>query len=310
MTEATIESPRSSRAPAASKPSRSVNGVPLRWTPGPDERRLPYEEFIPRNSCQVAARIHGFSCLREHWHERQDVFVGSDQFLYWDPAHDPETNPENPPAVPDVYVTFDVADRDRYSYVAWEEGKPPDFVLEVTSPSSRKQDAEEKPGLYAKIGVPEFFIYDPGYEDDAALTSIDPKFDGFEPTLAGFELRGGRGGEYRPLPKERLPIGVVGIRSKVLGLWLCIKRPRWELMDDWLRWYDPATGKFLPTYSELADEFQPTYHELGGVFLPTYRELADVRDRLAAVQEAEARAAASEARVAELEALIEKMRRG
>ena len=97
----------------------------------------------------------------------------------------------------------------------------------------------------------------------------------------------------------RLPIGVVGIRTKVLGLWLCIKRPRWELMDGWLRWYDPAAGKFLPTYSEL-----------GGVFLPTYRELADVRDRLAAVQEAEARAAASEARVAELEALIEKMRRG
>ena len=277
MTEAMFDSFCSSRAPAAGVPLRAVNGAPLRWTPGPDERRLPSceDEPVPQNTRQAVAIKDGFSCLSRRWRERPDVFVGTDQFLYWDPTYDPRTNPKNPPPAPDVYVAFDVANRHRNSYVVWEEGKPPDFVLEVVSPSSRKRDAKEKPDIYADIGVPELFLYDPGDED--------------EPALSGFELLGGRGGRYRPLPRERLPGGVVGVRSKVLGLCLCVKRSGPKPLDGSLRWYDPAVGGFLPTDHQLED---------------ANHRLADAK------REAEARANASAARVAELEALIEKMRRG
>ena len=186
-------------------------------------------------------------------------------------------------------MAFDVVNRHRNSYVMWEEGKPPDFVLEVVSPSSRGRDTREKPGIYAKIGVPEFFLYDP--EDES-----EPTLSGLGPALSGFELHGGTGGEYRPLPKERLPCGVVGVRSKVLGLCLCVTPTGPEPLDDALRWYDPATDEFLPTRHELADKKQ---------------RLADAKRQAEASAEAAiARAKASAARVAELEALLEKMRRG
>ena len=286
MTKAMLDSSRSSRAPAAGVPSRAVNGAPLRWTPGPDERRLPSseseEDHVPWNTHQLVAIVDSFHCLSGHWRSRRDVFVGSDQFLYWDPDYHPRTNTENPPAAPDVYVAFDVANRHRSSYVVWEEGKPPDFVLEIVSPSSRRRDVKEKPGIYAKIGVPEFFLYDPGDDDEQPLPHVPP-------ALAGFELRGGRGGEYRPLLEEELPSGVVGIRSKVLGLCLCISRTGPEPLDGSLRWYDPAAGEFLRNYHQTTDD---------------NHRLADAR------REAEARAEASAARVAELEALVEQMRRG
>ena len=274
MTEPMPNPFRRSDSPASAyAPTRTVSGVPLRWTPGPDELRLPSceDEHVPQNTRQLVVLVDGFDTLQRHWRGRPDVFVGSDQFVYWDPAYDRRTNPANPPVAPDVYVAFGVANRHRSSYVVWEEGKPPDFVLEVASPSSRERDAEEKLDIYAKMGVPEFFLYDPEGERG--------------PELSGFELRGGA---YWALPDEILPDGSAGVCSKVLGLCLCIGPPGPEPLDSSLYWYDPAVGEFLATRNELADD---------------NRRLADEK------RDAEARAAASEARVAELTALIEKMRR-
>ena len=172
---------------------------------------------------KAAAIVECYASLELHWHGRQDVFVSTDQFLYWDRSYDPETDSANPPPAPDVYVVFGVANRLRDSYVAWEEGKPPDFVLEVVAPWSRRQDERELPPLYAKIGVPEFFIHDP----DGKL----------EPPLAGFELQGGA---YQPLPTEPLAQGVEGIRSKMLGLCLYIRPPNPDrLTESSLGWHDP-----------------------------------------------------------------------
>ena len=265
------EAPKPSRPPGA--PEHAANGAPLRWTPGPDELRLPSsdDEPVPWDTRQAVAIVDCFDCLQRHWRGRLDVFVGLDQFVYWDPAYKPGTKGGNPPVAPDVYVAFAVANRHRNSYVVWEEGKPPDFVLEVASDSSRTKDEKEKPGIYAKIGVPEFFLYDPEGK--------------LYPALSGFELCGG---EYLPLPEEALAKGVVGVYSKALELSLCVRPPGPEPLDGSLCWYDPAAGRFLPTRLELADD---------------RRRLADDK------RNAEARARAAEARAAELEAQIEKMRR-
>ena len=284
MTEAMPAPFRSPRAPAAGALPGAANGAALRWTPGPDELRLPSceDEPVPQNTRHAVALEESFGSLRLHWRGRRDVFVGSDQFLYWDPAYSARKTGMNSPAAPDVYVAFGVANRHRNSYVVWEEGKPPDFVLEVVSPSSRREDEEDKPSKYAKIGVPELFLYHPEGK--------------IEPALSGFELCGGRGGEYQPLPEEDLPGGVVGVRSKMLGLCLCVKLSGPEPLDVSLRWYDPATGGFLPTRHELAED---------------NHRLADTKRQAEARAEAsDAKAEASAARVAELEALVEKMRRG
>ena len=291
MTEAMPAAFRSPRAPAAGALPGAANGAALRWTPGPDELRLPSceDEPVPQNTRHAVAIEESFGSLRLHWRGRRDVFVGSDQFLYWDPAYPARKTGMNSPAAPDVYVAFGVANRHRDSYVVWEEGKPPDFVLEVVSPSSRRDDEEDKPSKYAKIGVPELFLYHPE--------------GGIEPALSGFELCGGRGGEYQPLPEKDLPGGVVGVRSKMLGLCLCVKPSGPEPLDDSLRWYDPATGGFLPTRHELADD----NHRLAD---DNHRLVSDNHRLADDKRQAEARAEASEARVSALEALIEKTRRG
>ena len=96
-----------------------ANAAPLRWTPGPDELRLPSEgdEPTPKTSRQSLAIAECAESLRLHWFGRQDVFVGSDQFLYWDRGYDPEADSANPPPSPHVYGAFGVANRLRESYV-------------------------------------------------------------------------------------------------------------------------------------------------------------------------------------------------
>ena len=49
----------------------------------------------------------------------------------------------------------------RSSYFVWEEGKPPDWVLEVASPSTQKKDLDDKRRKYAEMGVPEYWLFDP-----------------------------------------------------------------------------------------------------------------------------------------------------
>ena len=216
---------------AASASARVANGQALRWTPGPDELRLPSceEEPVSQNSRQAVVLEESAGSLRLHWRGRRDVFVGADQFIYW--------NREKPPASPDVFVAFGVAKRHRNSYVVWEEGKPPDFVLEVVSPSSRDQDERVKPNIYAQMGVQEYFWYDP--------------LGKLEPPLAGFELHDGG---YTPLAEQMLPGGVAGVRSAVLGLSVCIKPTGADPMDVCLCWYDPAAGEFLPARHEWAED--------------------------------------------------------
>ena len=239
MTEAMRTPSRSADSPAAcARRPGGVDRAPLRWTPGPDELRLPSDddEPTPKTTRQSVTIFYCFDCLRSHWRGQRDVFVGADQFIHRVPDYDPKTNPDKPPIAPDVYVAFGVANRHRGSYVPWEEGKAPDFVMEVAAPWSREQDAEEKPGIYAEMGVPEFFLYDP---DDC-----------LDPPLSGFELCDGK---YKPLPKEQLREGIVGVRSKVLELCLCLVPLGPEPMDVTLRLYDPATDELMPTNLELAE---------------------------------------------------------
>ena len=285
MTRATYKQfpPTDLLRPAAAP--QPINDRTLRWTPGPDELRLPCDdEPVPKTTRHVVARIEGFGGLRVRWHGRLDVFVGSDQFVYWDRAYDPETESGNPPLSPDVYVAFGVANRHRESYVVWEEGKPPDFVLEIALLSSRQRDEDEKRDAYAKMGVPECFLYDP----EGRL----------KPQLSGFELCEG---EYRQLPEETFAEGVVGVRSKVLGLCLCLREPPTP-MDVDLGWYDPATSEFMPTRCEIEAERQAKAEAAAAQAKAVAAE--------ARLKASKAKAEAAEAKVAELEALIEKMRRG
>ena len=154
---------------------------------------------------------------------RCPAYVSGNMFLYYEEG--------NPRAVvaPDVFVALGVLDRDRDTYLLWEESKGPDFVVEVTSRSTRREDQRRKREVYARLGVSEYFLY-------------DPRAEYLNPPLRGFRLRGGA---YHPLLARRSPEGPLALRSEVLGLELRDSRE-----EQLLRLYDPETGHVFLTHHE------------------------------------------------------------
>ena len=128
---------------------------------------------------------------------------------------------------PDLLVAFGVdpeAYRRSNAYVISEQGKPPDFVLEIVSPSSGRTDRVEKRVDYAALGIPEYWRF-----DEKGRVS--------EERLAGDRLVGGA---YVPVEIEELPNGSLQGYSAVLNLHLC-----W--VGGELVFRDPATGESIAT---------------------------------------------------------------
>ena len=96
----------------------------------------------------------------------------------------------------------------RDSWIVWREGKAPDFVMEVASPSTWRRDAGEKRDIYAGMGVTEYWRF-------------DPTGDHFTPQLVGERLAGG---EYHPITLEMDSDGTLRGRSDVLMLDICARQ--------------------------------------------------------------------------------------
>ena len=133
---------------------------------------------------------------------------------------------------PDLLVAFG-ADPEAYEasngYVVLEQGKPPDFVLEIASRSTGREDAGPKRRDYAALGIPEYWRFD-----------HTPTGEHHGTRLAGERLVNG---EYVAMDIEELPGGGLQAYSSVLDLNL-----RWERGE--LVFYDPATGRPIATLED------------------------------------------------------------
>jgi Uma2 family endonuclease len=152
-----------------------------------------------------------------------DVYVWGNLFLYYREG-DPKAC-----VAPDIFLIKGVGkrtDNRRRIYKLWEEGgQVPSLVIELTSESTRDEDVEKKK-LYERLGVEEYFLFDPFGEY-------------VRPRLQGFRLEGGR---YQPLPQR-----VDGsLESRTTGLILKPEGSR-------LRFRDKETGEDLLNAAE-ADE--------------------------------------------------------
>ena len=215
--------------------------------------------------------------LRAYLQQHYDVIVSGDTFLYYE-----EGNPRRVVA-PDCYVTFGVnrsAVRPHNSYFTWHVGRIPDFVLEIGSGSTARQDLYEKPALYARLGIGEYWRYDPTPDSEHY----------------GTPLYGGRlvDGQYQPMPIATEPGGMLRGHSPALGIDLC-----WD--DGRLRFYDPAREEWVPDYYELRESLTAAGDQAEAALL----DLAETRAELLASQEREASAAA---RIAALEAKLRRLR--
>ena len=115
-------------------------------------------------------------------------------------------------------------------YLISQAGKPPDFVLEVASESTRDSDAGAKRETFARLGVLEYWRY-------------DPNPDTRHPALAGEWLDGG---QYKPVEIFTEPSGEIWGRSEALELSLC-----WITRE--LRFWNPANGEYLRNLRESED---------------------------------------------------------
>ena len=177
---------------------------------------------LAENDVQARAILYAFGALRLRYRDRRsDVYVSADLLVYYE-----EGNPRVSVA-PDVFVVFGVEDHTRMNYKVWEEGKGPDFVLEVASPNTWREDVERKPGIYADLGVSEYFLFDPTGEH-------------YTPRLQGYRLVEGR---YEWLPAVESIDRTLTMHSEVLGLELRAK-------GEEMRFHDPSTGEPLLSYGE------------------------------------------------------------
>ena len=196
---------------------------------------------------------------------------------------------------PDLLVAFDVDPQAYHAtrgYLITEQGKPPDFVLEVASPSTAKVDVEEKPADYAGLGILEYWRF-------------DETGDSHGVRLAGDRLVNG---QYEPIPIEELPDGSLQGYSPVLNVYL-----RWEPVQGeqgMLGWYDPETGQHIPT---LLAEREGRLQEREGRLRAEARMEQEQAARIQAEaysEQADARADSAEARNRELEAELRRLRGG
>ncbi len=216
------------------------------------------------------------------------ALVAADILVY------PEEGNNRNSIAPDVLVALGLGTHKRSSYFVWREGKPPDWVLEVASPSTQAKDRDLKRCRYAEMGVREYWLFDPKGDMYPQGT----------PRLQGFELVDG---EYRAL-ESRLVDGERVIRSEVLGLDVRVD-------GELLRFRDVATGadvRHRPEAEAAAERAEAEAREEAAqrkaAEASAERESARAkRESARASREAAARSAA-EARVAELEAALRRSR--
>lgn len=150
----------------------------------------------------------------------QRVYVASNLLVYYregDPSHF---------VVPDDFVVKDCDPGPRRTFKIWEEGKAPQVVFEVTSRSSRQEDEVYKLQIYARLGVQEYFLY-------------DPTADYLDPPLQGFRLAEG---EYVPIELDAKG----ALRCEQLDLALRLEAGN-------LLMYDATSGQLLGSEAEAAE---------------------------------------------------------
>lgn len=154
-----------------------------------------------------------------------------------------EGNPKKV-VVPDVYWIGNKPFRMPPTYLLWREGRVPDFVLELASKTTKKRDAGKKRRLYARLGVKDYFRFDP-------VGGL------MRPVLQGLRL-GSKG--YKEVDALPLVDGGMSVRSEALGLDLrAWPVPKTTVREGdafpTLRLYDPRSGQVLDGESKaLAGE--------------------------------------------------------
>ena len=259
-----------------------------------------FPEYPPRDDMQNWLHLYEPSVITSlaiHYADEPNVTVASEVPVTLTSPVGEDTR------IPDLMFVRD-GDRklmeEQRGYVIDRQGKAPDFVLEVASPTTGRAYYTDKRADYERFGIGEYWRFDPsgGEYHDAALAG-DQLVDGV----------------FEPIEIENLGEGRLRGYSEALGLYVC-----WE--DGRLRFFDPVTESYLGSHEEA--ESRADEERAGRMAAESRADDAESRvqqertERLAAesrAEDAESRAEqertgrlAAESRAAELEAELRRMR--
>ena len=184
----------------------------------------------PREIDEVTAFDHIYEIgdlgnLALHFGNSETTLITADRWIVATPEQD-----KSRARRPDLLIAFNVRPKDyRLSngYIVSEQGKPPDFVMEVASISTAATDTGEKRDYYAEMRIPEYWRFDE-----------TGQYHGQR--LAGDRLEGD---SYVPIAIAEVEPGVLEGYSEVLHL-----RIRWANGE--LLWVDPATNAPVPRHHQ------------------------------------------------------------
>ena len=207
--------------------------------------------------------------LSSYYDGREDVFVSNAVFISYDITNG------NARVQPDLFIAFGVdAAAIRVNlpnFWIWETGKVPDFVMEVASPSTAANDLGRKRDLYQRLGVSEYWRFDP---TGGAL---------YGQPMAGEGLVDG---SYRPYDLVSAGGGSTLAHSRLLNLDFSWNGTNFDVLD-------PSTGRTIDPMTSAMESLQNAQ--------AARDEAQAARDEAqAARDEALARAARAEAEAARL----------
>ena len=182
--------------------------------------------------CHYREQIYVYTVLHER-HAGPDCYVSFQRWLRRDPEG------REPSLQPDILVAFGVPDALRRVYNPWEHGRPPTLVAEWLSDRSLNADRVAKPKAYRKLGIGEYWLFNPYGEFP------DPRIQGWDLQAAG---------EPAPFPVE----ADGSVRSRVLSVRFVVREALLEVLD-------AATGEPLtPQHAQalrLQEESVARLHE-------------------------------------------------
>ena len=205
-------------------------------TPLPATKRLPDPPKREPDEMTAYDHLHRTGNayhLAMHFGNPEATLVEADRWIVATPEDNKSTARR-----PDLLIAFNVS-RQQYrannGYIVSEQGKPPDFVLEVASESTADTDTGDKRRDYTALGIPEYWRFDETGEFHKTRLVGDRLVDGL----------------YEPIDIEEPEEGILQGYSAVLDLII-----RWD--HGRLGWHDPATRRHIPT---LHDERASTESE-------------------------------------------------
>ncbi|NEO82797.1 MAG: hypothetical protein F6J87_00830 [Spirulina sp. SIO3F2] len=203
------------------------------WLPNLPPTDLIFDDGEPLESNRHRIGMNVLiAAIHQAFAGRDDYFTGGNMFVYYSLKQVKNREFRGP----DFFVTLDVdGNKERQGWVVWEEdGKYPDVIVELMSPTTAHIDLNNKKTLYSQtFHTQHYFVYDP----------FDAK------SLQGWQLQGSQYQALQPNAQGQLWCAPLGLS---LGVWQgTLQRET----APWLRFYD-ASGQLIPHPEELARQAQ------------------------------------------------------